>query len=96
MKPPLLVLASVTFSTKLDFGSHATRSSVTATFGMGPRKYWKAEAWMLIWFLSQVGQESWDLGGCERKERERGGNKKGEFEFFSSWSEVDERSRGER
>ena len=58
MKPPELVLASVTLSTRLDLGSHATRSIVTATLGMGPRKSWKAEAWMLIWLGSQVGHES--------------------------------------
>ena len=60
IKPPELVLASVTFSTRFDLGSQGTRSIVTATLGMGPKKSWKAEAWMLIWFGSQVGHESYN------------------------------------
>ena len=59
INPPELALASVTFKTKFDLGSQGTRSSVTATFGMGPRKSWKAEAWTLIWSLSHVGHESY-------------------------------------
>ena len=86
INPPDDGLASVTLSTRLDFGSQGTRSSVTASLGIGPKNSWKAEAWMLIWSFSQVGHESYcfclDFFFPDEEDGERGRGKK-KVSFFS-------------